>query len=159
MKPNPNKTYSVIVSRSRTSLSQHPPLSLFGVELETSSFLNLLRYVLDNKLTFVMHHLVIWSFYIFILLCFKYCYPVWCCGSNGHLRLLNCALGNNLFLLPDLSVDLEDRRKIASLSLLYNILNKIDHPLHCKLSQFAVTTHTTRLTSRQEWENFCFIKA
>ena len=143
MKLNTNKTLSIIILGTRTALPQHPPLSLFGVELETSSFLNLLRYVLDNKLTFVMHHLVIWSFYIFILLCFKYCYPVWCCGSNGHLRLLNCALGNNLFLLPDLSVDLEDRRKIVSLYLLYKILNNIDHLLHCKFLQFAVPTCAT----------------
>ena len=53
MKLNPNKTHSIIFSRSRTALPQHPPLSLCGVELKTSTFLKLLfGIVLDNKLTF-----------------------------------------------------------------------------------------------------------
>ena len=55
MKLNPNKTISIIVSRSRTALLQYPPLSLCGVELESSTFLKLLGVVLDNKLTFEIH--------------------------------------------------------------------------------------------------------
>ena len=52
---NPNKTHSIIVSRSKTTLSRHPPLSLCRVELDTSIFLNLLKIVLVIKLTFEIH--------------------------------------------------------------------------------------------------------
>ena len=99
---------------------------------------------------------VLGTIYAIILPCFEYCSPVWCSGSDSHFRLMDHALGNISFLLPDLSVDLEDRRKITSLSLLYKILNNIDHTLHCKLLLFAVPTGATRQTSR---ENLCFIKA
>ena len=136
-----------------------------------STFLKLLGIVLDNKLTFEMHILnvassiaqkisfmcfkglrnddsVLLTFYVFIQPCFEYCSPVWCSGSVSHLRLLDHALGNICFFLPDLSIDLEDRRKIDSLSLIYKILNNIDHPLHCKLPQFSVPIHVTRQSSR-----------
>ena len=93
-------------------------------------------------------------FFAFILPFFEYYSPVWCSGSNSHLRLLDHALGNIRFLLPDLSFDLEDRRKIASLSLLYKILNNIDYLLHCKLLQFAVPTRTIWQTSRQNERSF-----
>ena len=128
MKLNPNKTHSIIFSRSRTALPQHPPLSLCRVELETSTFLKLLGIVLDNKLTFEMdirnidssiaqttglirtyylalvnNDSVLRSFYVFILPCFEYCSPVWCSESDSYLKLLNCALGNIHYLLLDLS--------------------------------------------------------
>ena len=38
--------------------------------------------------------LIFRSFYASILPCFEYCLLVWCTGSNSHLRLLDCALGN-----------------------------------------------------------------
>ena len=164
MKLNSNKTHSITVSRSITALPQHPPLFLCGVELETFIFLKVLGIVLDKKLTFETHicnigqktglirkffkalrndDSVLRSFYAFILPCFDYCLHVWCSGSDSHLRLLDCAFGHIRFLLFDLSVDLEDRRKIVSLVLLYKILNNIDYPLHCKLPQFAVPTRTS----------------
>ena len=62
----------------------------------------------------------------------------------SHLRLLNCALGNICFLLPDLSVHLEDRRKIASSFLLYKISNLIDHPLHCKFCNLQCKQTSTQ---------------
>ena len=126
MKLNPNKTHLIIVSRSRTALQQYLPLSLCRVELETSTFLKLLGIVLYDKLTFEMHicniassivqktgfiHMyfkalgnddsVLRTFYAFILPCFEYCSPVWCSGSDSHLKLLNRALGSICFLLLD----------------------------------------------------------
>ena len=76
---------------------------------------------------------VLSSFYAFIQFCFQYCLPVWFSGSDSHLRFFDHALGNIFFFLPDFSVDLNNRWKIESLSLLFKILNIIDHPLHCKL--------------------------
>ena len=174
MKLNPNKIHPIIVSRSKTAFPQHPPLSLCGVELEISTFLKLFEIVLDKKLTFEMHicniassiaqkaslirkcfkafgndDSVLMTFYAFILPCFEYCSPVWCSGSDSHLRLLDRTLGNIPLLLPDLSVHLEYRKKIANLSLLYKIFNKINHPLHCIVPQFAVPLRATRQTSRQ----------
>ena len=69
---------------------------------------------------------------------------------DSPLRWLDHALGNIRFLLPDLSIDLEDRRKIARLSLLYKILNNIYHPLHSRLSQFSVPTHATLANIRKK---------
>ena len=119
MKLNTNKTHSIIISRSGTALPQHPLLSFCGVDLETSTFLKLLGVILDNKLSFEMYirkiaipiaqktgligkcfkvlgydNSVLRCFYAFILPCIEYCSPVWCFGSDNHLRLLDCALGN-----------------------------------------------------------------
>ena len=87
---------------------------------------------------------VLRTFYAFILPCFEYCSPVWCCESDSHLRLLDRALDNIHFHLPDLSVYFEDRRKFARFSLFYMILNNINHPLYYKLLQFAVPTGATQ---------------
>ena len=101
MKLNPNKTYSINISRSRNALPQHSPLSLCRNELEISTFLKLLGIVLDNKITFEMQirniaisitqktgliykffkafgndDSVLRSFYAFILPCFEYCSPI-----------------------------------------------------------------------------------
>ena len=97
---------------------------------------------------------VLRTFYAFILLSFECCETVWCSGFDIHLRLLDCAQGNVRFLIPDLSVDLESRREIACLSLLYMILNNIDHPLYWKFQQFAMPTCTTQQTSRKNEKTF-----
>ena len=75
--------------------------------------------------------------YRYLLLCFKYCSPVWCSASDSHLKLLEYALNEIRFSLPDIWIILEKRRNIACLSMLYNILHNIDYPLHCKLTLFA----------------------
>ena len=51
MELNPKKTYSIIVSRSRTSQPSHQPLSLCGTVLEDSNSLELLEVTIDDKLT------------------------------------------------------------------------------------------------------------
>ena len=104
------------------------------------------------------HDAVQRSIYAFILSCFEYCSPVWSSGFDCHLRLLDRALGNIRFILPDLSIDLEERREIASLSLVYKILNNVDQPLHCKLPQFAVPTRATRQATRQNERTFFLLR-
>ena len=108
--------------------------------------------------TLANHDAVQRFFYVFILPCFEYCSPVWSSESDCHLRLLDRALDNIRFVLPDLSIDLEERRKIASLSLLYKILNNINHPLHRKLPQFAVPTRATRQATRQNERTFVLLR-
>ena len=179
MKLNPSKTHSIIVSRSRTPLPLHPPLLLCGVVLEVSNSLELLGVTLDNKLTFEKHirnmansiaqktglirkcykalgnsDSVLKSFYAFILPCFEYCSPVWGSASDSHLRLLDRAFNNIRFFLPDLTLDLEKRRNLACLAMLYKILHNTDHPLHSKLPQFAMPTRITRQTVRQNDRTF-----
>ena len=77
---------------------------------------------------------VLRSFYVYILPCFKYFSLVWFSESDCHLRFLDHDLGNIRFLPPDLFIDIKDRRKIVNLSLLYEILNNIDHFLCCTVN-------------------------
>ena len=93
-------------------------------------------------------------FFIFILPGFEY----WYSGSIFCLKLLDCALGSIHVLLPNLSVDLDDRNKMASWLLLYKILNIIDHPLYCKLLKFAMPTLTTQKTSQQNERTFVLLR-
>ena len=169
MKLNPSKTHSMIVSRSRTDYPPHPPLHLCGTTLEVSNSLKLLGVTLDSKLTFEKHirnmassisqktgilrkgcktlgrnDAVIKSFYAFILPCFEYCMPVWSSAVNSHLRLLDRALNNIRFIVPDVSSDLEKRRKISCLSFLYKVFHNPSHPLHAYLPAPYVRVRQTR---------------
>ena len=184
MKLNPSKTHSIIVSRSRTQFPLHPPLNLCGAVLEVNNSLELLGVTLDNKLTFERHirnvassiaqktglirkcyktlgnndDSVLKSFYAFILPCFEYCSSVWGSASDSHLRILDRALNNIRFILPDLLVDLEKRRNLARLSMLFKILRNTNHPLHCKLPQFAMPMRITRQTVHQNNRTFALTR-
>ena len=158
MKLNPSKTHSIIVSRSKTPLPPHPRLSLCGTLLEVSSSLKLLGVFLDDKLSFEKHLrsvassvaqktglirkcfrtlgndvAVRRSFYAFILPCFEYCSVVWNSAADSHLKLLDRAINNIRFFLPDVSINLEVRRKVAGLSHLYKIFHSVSHPLNACL--------------------------
>ena len=147
---------TIIVSRSRTFFPPHPQLTVCGVALEVSNSLKLLGVELDDKLTFEKHvrsmvstiaqktgHIrkcyktlgndptVLKSFFAFILPCFEYCSPVWSSAAESHLKLLDRALNNIRFFLPELSVDLEKRRNLACLSMIHKVLHNSEHPLHC----------------------------
>ena len=169
MKLNPSKTHSLIVSRSRTSHPPHPPLFLCGTALESSSSLKLLGVTIDEKLTFEKHlrsmaasiaqktglirkcfrtlgndTAVMRSFYAFILPCFEYCMPVWSSAADSHLKLLDRALNNIRFFLPDISIDLEKRRRVGCLSLLFKIIHNSSHPLHASLPDPYIQVRPTR---------------
>ena len=55
MKMNPNKTQSMIVSRSRTLQPQHPDLFIGNVALSTSDSFKNLGVTFDSKFTFESH--------------------------------------------------------------------------------------------------------
>ena len=55
MKLNASKTKTMIVSRSRTSVPQHPDLQVGGVNLINSPTLEVLGVEFDRKLTFESH--------------------------------------------------------------------------------------------------------
>ena len=173
MKLNPSKTHSILVSRSRTPDPPHPPLILCGTSLDVSNSLKLLGITIDNKLTFEKHirsvaasiaqktgilrkcyrtlgqdDALIKSFYAFILPCFEYCAPVWCSAADTHLKLLDRALNNIRFLLPNISLDLEHRRKVSGLSMLYKIFHNTDHPLNACLPAQFIPARRTRYTVR-----------
>ena len=159
MKTNPSKTHSITISKSKTS---HSPFTFYGLDLEVSNTLKLLRVTIDNKLTFEKHicniassttqnyglirkcyktlgnkDAVLKSFYAFFLPCFKYCSTVWCSASDSHLKLLDCALNNTRFFILDILINLNKHRIIVCLSMLHKIFHNANHSLHYKLLQFA----------------------
>ena len=170
MKLNPSKTSTIIVSRSRTLHPPHPPLQLCGSFLEVSRSIRLLGVVIDDKLTFEDHirstagsiaqktglirkcvralgnddDAVLRSFYGFLLPCFEYASPVWCSAADSHLKLLDRALNNIRFFLPNVSVELAERRRLACLSMLYKIFHDSSHPLHSGLPPPFVHVRATR---------------
>ncbi len=114
MKLNAEKTKTMIISRSRTTLSPSPLLTLNNVILQESSDLCILGVNLDSKLTFERHirsisksvsqklgimrktwgvfhnrELLAKCFYLFVLPVLEYCSPVWFSAADSHLRLLD----------------------------------------------------------------------
>ena len=170
LKLNPNKTQSIIVSRSRTLYPAHPDLELCGSSIAVSSYFKLLGVLIDDKLTFEKHirtlassisqktgllrkcyrcfrdeDVIIRSFFAFILPCFEYCSAVWSSAAATHLRLLDRALSGIRFLIPDLNIDLAARRDTAGLCLLFKIFNSLNHPMKVKLPHRFVPGRATRL--------------
>ena len=68
-----------------------------------------------------------------LLHCFEYCSVVWNSAADSHLKLLDRAINNIRFFLPDVSINLEVRRKVAGLSHLYKIFHSVSHPLNACL--------------------------
>ena len=152
MKLNPNKTQSMIVSRSRTLIPNHPDLSIDNVVLHTCDSFKILGVLFDSKFTFEQHirsvsssvaqkiGLIRKSFKIFgdpsvlkkcfnsfILPCLEYCAPAWSSAADSHLKLLDKNVRACKFLIPDLKVDLGHRRVVSSLCVLYKIYQNLRH--------------------------------
>ena len=169
MKLNPTKTQSMIVSRSRTLLPEHPDLLLNNVVLSTYSSFKILGILFDSKFTFEQHIRSISSsvaqkigllrkshkifgdlsvvrkcFYSFILPCLEYCSPAWSSAAASHLKLLDKTVRACKFLVPDLDVDLWHRRSVSSLCMLYKIFHNPKHPLNSELPNLFEPTRVTR---------------
>ena len=169
MKLNPTKSKEMIVSRSRTLLPEHPRLLINGTSIIKSDQLKLLGVTLDSKLTFETHlrnvsrgisqklgilrkskkiykddDILRKCFFSFVLPHFEYCSTVWSSAADSHLRLLDRAFNSVKFLLSDLDLDIEHRRNIGALCILFKIINDSDHPLHKFLPRFYQPTRVTR---------------
>ena len=113
MRLNPNKTPSMIVSRSRTVFPPHPNLLVGCTSLNSASF-KILGVMFDSKFTFERHirpissllaqkigllrksfrifedhDVLLKCFNSFILPCLKSCSPVWSSAADSHLKLLD----------------------------------------------------------------------
>ena len=173
MKLNPNKTQSMIVSRSRTLVPNHPDLSIEDVVLNICDSFKILGILFDSKFTFEKHirsvassvaqkiGLLRKSFKIFgepsilkkcfnsyILPCLEYCAPAWSSAANSHLKLLDKNVRSCKFLIPDLEIDLAHRRVVSSLCMLYKILHNPRHPLNSELPGFFQPARITRYALR-----------
>ena len=169
MKLNPSKSKDLIVSRSRSNLPVHPVLSIDGILIDRVDNLKLLGVLLDSKLTFEVHLrnvaralsqklgilrksrkiyeddvILRRCFFSFILPHFEYCSVAWSSAADSHLRLLDRAFNSIKFLMPDLSVDINHRRTVGALSVLYKIVSDLSHPLHRFLPRFYQSNRVTR---------------
>ena len=169
MKLNPNKTQSMIISRSRTIQPRHPDLLIDNVPLVTDDSFKILGVLFDSKLTFESHIRAVSSsiaqklgllrkslkifgdpsilmkcFNAFILPCFEYCSPVWFSAADSHLKLFDKNLNAFKFLIPGLTTDLWHRRSISSLCMLFKIYNNPKHPLNSELPNLFQPVRVTR---------------
>ena len=153
MRLNPNKTQSMIVSRSRTVFPPHSDLLVGSSSLNSCEFLKILRIMFNSKFTFERHIRSIFSsvaqkigllrksFRIFLLRCFnsfilpclEYCSSVWSSVADSHLKLLDMNVRVCKLLIPNLTIRLQHHRFINSLCMLYKIIHYPSHPLHSEL--------------------------
>ena len=173
MKLNPNKTQSMIVSRSRTLIPNHPDLSIEDIILPTCDSFKILGVLFDSKFTFEKHIRTVSSsvaqkigllrksfkifgdpsvlkkcFNTFILPCLEYCAPAWASAANCHLHLLDRNVRSCEFLVPDLKVDLKHRRAVSSLCMLYKIFHYPRPPLNSELPARYQPARITRYALR-----------
>ena len=169
MRLNPNKTQSMIVSRSRTVFPPHPDLLVGSISLESCEFFKILGVMFDSKFTFERHirsisslvaqkigllrksfrnfgnhDVLLRCFNSFILSSLEYCSPVWSSAADSHLKLLDKNLRACKFLIPNLAISLQHRRFISSLCMLYKIFHNPSHPLRSELPNLFRPRRATR---------------
>ena len=64
-------------------------------------------------------------------------------AAPTHLGMLNRAFASARFLVP-VDVNIEHRRNVAALCVLFKIMNRPEHPLHSRLPGPAVQARRTR---------------
>ena len=168
MSLNPNKTQSMIVSRSRTVFPPHHDILVGCTSLNSCDFFLILGFTFDSKFTFERHirsisslvaqkigllrksfrifgdhDVLLRCFNSFILPCLEYCSPVWSSAADSDLKLLK-NLRACEFLIPNLTISLQHRRFISSLCMLYKIFHKPSHPLHSELPNLFRPRRVTR---------------
>ena len=169
MRLNPNKTQSMIVSRSRTVFPPHPDLLVGSTSLNSCDSFKILGVMFDSKFTFERyirsisssvaqkigllrksfrifgdHDVLLNCFKTFILPCLDYCSPVWSSAAYSHIKLLDRNLQACKFLIPNLTISLQHRRFISSLCMLYKIFHNPSHPLHSGLPNLFRLRRVTR---------------
>ena len=168
-KLNPNKTQSMIVSRSRTVVPPHPDLLVGSTSLNSCDSFKILGVMFDSKFTFEWHihsisssvarkigllrksfrifgdhDVLLKCFNSFILPCLEYFSPVWSSAADSHLKLFNNNIQTCKFLIPNLTISLHHRRFISPLCMLYKIFRNPSHPLHSELPNFFCPRRVTR---------------
>ena len=168
MRLNPNKTQSMIVSRSRPIFPSHPDVFVGSTPLNSCDSFKILGVMFDSKFTFERHNHSISSsvaqktglcrksfrvfgdqdvllrcFNFFILLCLEYYSSVWSRAADSHLKLLDKNLQDCKFLIPNLTISLQHCRTISSLCMLYIIFHNPSHPLQFELPNLF---HPRRVT-------------
>ena len=138
MRLNPNKTQSMIVSRSRTVFPPHPDPLVCSTPLNSCDSFKILDVMLDSKFTFERqicsisssvaqkigllrksfrifgdHDVLLKCFNSFILPCLEYCSPVWSSAADSQLKLLDRNLQACKVLIPNLTISLQHRRFIS----------------------------------------------
>ena len=172
MELNPSKTKSIIFSRSRTDVPEHPNIMLENTIIENVEALRLLGVIFDPKLTFQSHistvtrivsqkigilrkcwqtyrddSIVLKTFYSFILPFFEYCSPVWMSAASSHLQQLQRVFNAAKFITP-IGISLDHRRDVAAMCLFYKILSRDTHPMNSRLPGPANGNRRTRRANR-----------
>ena len=183
MKLNPIKTQSMIVSRSRTLVPNHPDLVIDDTVLNICDSFKILGILFDSKFTFEKHIRSVSSsvaqkigllrkslkifgdpavlkkcFNSYILPCLEYCAPAWSSAANSHLKLLDKNVRSCKFLIPDLDVDLAHRRVVSSLCMLYKVMHNTRHPLNSELPNFFQPVRVTRLALQANSLSFTAVR-
>ena len=172
---NLSKTKAMLMSRSRTLLPAHPDISIGNVVLENVIELRILGMILDAKLTFERHLGSVltsaaqkigilrqaWSiyrdvsvisrcFWTLILPILEYCSPIWGSSAEGHLALLNRIVGRVRQMSNGLvQCDLQHRRNVAALCMMYKVRANAEHPLNSKLPPPYVAPRALRRHAQQ----------
>ena len=178
MKLNPTKTKTLIVSRSRTPDPPHIDLELGGVVLPVSDSLVILGVTFDSKMTFERHIVNVTSsaarsmgivrraskifgtqevlttcFRSYCLSRLEYCAPCWWSSAEMHLGLLDGVVRRGERLCGRRLCDLEHRRHVSCLCMLYKIYNNPDNVLRDALVP-AQPARVTRASSSAHAHQF-----
>ena len=157
---NPNKTKSLVASRSRTVSPPHGDLVLSGVSIRASPNLDILGVKFDSKITFEDHvrgfvshvsqrigilrlvkrifvdtSVLLRYYFAFVLLFLEYCSPVWWLAPECYLQLLELQVYSVARLCSEQSfLSLYHRRRVAWLSMLYKVNSNSNHSLFSELA-------------------------
>jgi hypothetical protein len=171
MKINPEKSKSLLISRSRTALPVYGDLFLQGNIVSDCNVLEVLGVKLDKSLSFEPHirSLVKYAsqrlgilrkshklfsdnsvtascFRCFVLPLLEYCSPVWSSAAQTHLNLVDAVFRTASFLCGDeVTCNLKHRRSVGKLSLLFKIINNKSHPLNSNVPDLKKFSKHTRL--------------
>ena len=69
-------------------------------------------------------------------------------AANCHLKLLERALNSIKFISPALSLDLDHRRRVGALAMLFKVMNNTRHPMHSSLPEYFNPARLTRFALR-----------
>ena len=169
MKLNPSKSHSMIISRSRVALPEHPDIVVGSDVVPMCTSIRLLGVTLDSKLTFESHlrtlstsisrhigllrkckriysedNIMKNCFYSFILPHFEYCPQVWMSAAGTHIRLLDKMFRRCKSLVTELDISLQHRRLVSSLTFFFKILSNPSHPLYSEIPPLLQRLRSTR---------------